>query len=221
VAALADAVARSAVAAETRCGFISGTPAIAAALAGFAARDVLVYPLFMSEGYFTRVRLPQLLAAAAPVSGRRVTLLPALGCDPRLAALIADKAGVAVRARGFAERDVAVVLLAHGSRSDAASRHAAQHAARRIDALRRFAGVACAFLEEPPALADCIAALSGPAVVIGLFVGDGLHGGQDVPALIGALGSRAMFGGNVGSWPEIAGIVTAAVAARVNAILPD
>jgi sirohydrochlorin ferrochelatase len=186
------------------------------ALASLTPSEVVVYPLFMSGGCFTRVRLPQLLAEAGPRSARRVTMLPALGCDPRLADLIADKAAAAARTRGLVERDVTVVLLAHGSRSDAASRHAAQQAARRLDAVRRFAGVSCAFLEEPPALADCVAALNGPAVVIGLFVGDGLHGGQDVPALIGALGSRVMFGGNVGSWPEIAGIVTAAIATSVQ-----
>lgn len=213
VAALAAELARRGAADEIGYGFINAAPTIAAALGGFAADDILVYPLFMSDGWFTRVRLPELLAAAGAPS-RRVAILPALGLEPGLADLIAGKAATAASRRGWSEREVSVVLLAHGSSKDAASRNATQAAAAAIGARHRFAAVACAFLEEAPTLIDCVSGLRGPRVVIGLFVGDGLHGGEDVPALMDALGPDVAFGGNVGAWPEIADLVTASIRAH-------
>ena len=218
VAALASQLAQRDVAAEIRFGFINGRPTIGEAAHGFAASEILVYPLFMADGHFTRTRLPQLVAEAQRQEPhRRIGILPALGLDPGLAGLVANKVTAAARGRGLADRAVSVALLAHGSASNAASRLAAQALGRRIGALRRFARVSCAFLDEPPALTDCVRRLAGPVIVIALFIGDGLHGGEDVPALMRALRCDVTFGGSVGAWPEIAEIVSAAMRARSGA----
>jgi sirohydrochlorin ferrochelatase len=214
VVALASRLAQRGVAAEIRFGFINGRPTIGEAADGFAASEILVYPMFMSDGHFTRTRLPKLLAEAQRrVPHRRIGILPALGLDPGLARLVADKVTAAARGRGLPDRAVSVALLAHGSASNAASRLATEALGRRIGALGRFAAISCAFLDEPPSLADCVRQLEGPIVVIALLIGDGLHGGEDVPALMRMLDGDVMFGGSVGAWPEIAGIVSAATRA--------
>ena len=64
VAQLAAELARRNVAGEIGVGFIKGIPAIDEMLRALASPTVLVYPLFLSDGYFNRVRLPQLLAKA-------------------------------------------------------------------------------------------------------------------------------------------------------------
>ena len=70
---------------EIAVGFISGTPTIRDALDTLLARRIIVYPLFVSSGYFTRDRLVQLLDEANR-RDREIEVLPPLGLDPGMAA---------------------------------------------------------------------------------------------------------------------------------------
>jgi sirohydrochlorin cobaltochelatase len=80
-----------------------------------------------------------------------------------------------------------------------------------LRALNRFSAVRSAFLEEEPSLEHVIKRMPGPAVVAGLFAGQGLHGAEDVPRLIAGLRRpNVAFAGNVGSW-DIADAVAEAV----------
>jgi sirohydrochlorin cobaltochelatase len=220
VMALADELRRRDISAEIGCGFIKGSPTISEAVFAFTTPQIVVYPLFLSDGYFTRIRLPQLLAEAAS-HGRDITMLPPLGLDSSLPKLIGARASAAVRASGYQDRHVSVICLAHGSSKDTASHDAAERLAQALRASKRFAAVYCAFLEEPPGFEDVIAGLPGPVVVVGLFAGEGMHGAEDLPRLMAAVPDRAcVFAGNVGTWPEIADVIAAAVrdAGRVGGI---
>ena len=215
VARLAAALAARDTATEVGFGFLNGAPMIGDAVAAFDASDILVYPLFLSDGYFTRVRLAQALADANSDGARAISMLPPLGLDPALASLIADKATDAALAEEFALPRTSVVLLAHGSSKDPASQTATDVIAQRLDRLRWFAGVKTAFLDQHPSLAAACARIAGPIVVVGLFAGEGLHGRQDVPRLVAALDRPdTAFAGNVGAWPEIADIVLGAIRRR-------
>jgi sirohydrochlorin cobaltochelatase len=206
---LARELAMAGVAAEVGIGFIKGEPAIDAALAALTSPSVLVYPLFLADGYFSRVRMRELVGAAAP---GRVRILPPLGLDPALAALVVDKALVAVAGAGRSAADTTLVLLAHGSPRYPASRRATELMESRIDQRRIFAAVRPAFLEEPPSLAEAVAAIAGPAVVVGLFVGEGLHGGADVPQLMSEIARpHVAFAGNLGGFADLAALVADAV----------
>ena len=214
VARLAHDLAGRGLAAEVGVGFIKGTPTIAETLAGFATDEVLVYPVFLADGYFTRRRLPQLIDSGqdAPAVRRRVRVLPPLGVDPGLADLVADEVWRSAQAAHMAADAVTVVLLAHGTPRDAASRQAAEILAQRLAARRRFHGVRPAFLEEPPSLAQVLDGIPGPAVVVGLFAGEGLHGGDDAPQLVRQAGrTDIVFAGNVGAFPGMADVVAAAI----------
>ncbi len=209
IAQIAAMLTAHRIAAEISFGFLKATPTIADAIDAMASSEIAVYPMFMSDGYFTRVRLPQALAAAKSKPGIRI--MPPLGLDPALGDLIRLKAEQAASKRGFVAETVNLVLVAHGSSNDAASRSAAQELAKRIEAARCFAAVRVALLEEPPSLSDVLADISGPVVVIGLFIGDGLHGGKDMPALLQeSHRDDLVFAGNVGGYPEIADLVAAA-----------
>jgi sirohydrochlorin ferrochelatase len=102
---------------------------------------IIVYPLFFSDGYFTKVRLPQLLAEAGlPDAGSAVRILPPLGLDPGLAALLAANAARSAKHWMRRARN-GVVLLAHGSTKDSASRRATDGLAEALRALNRFSAV--------------------------------------------------------------------------------
>ncbi len=206
IARLATALAARRVAREIGFGFINGEPSLSSALSAFASDKIVVWPLFLCEGHFARVRLRQLLADGRSNGGRRtISLQTPLGLDPALPGLIAARAAKAAQRLGRTPAAATIVLLAHGSGRDTDSRIATEKLAGEVRALGLFGEVRVAFLEEAPALSAATASTRGPVVVVGLFVGEGSHGGGDVPRLIAVLNRPSLvFAGNIGSWPELA-----------------
>jgi hypothetical protein len=153
----------------------------------------------------------QLQCAGAFDLGRTTELLPSLASDPALAELVLDRANLIAGAHGWPPGAADLVLFAHGSTSNAASRQATEGLASAIAAKRVFACVRTAFLEEPPSLAEAVQATRAPAVVVGLFAGEGLHGG-DAPRLVKALGQpKVAFAGNVGGFEALPPAIAAAI----------
>jgi len=211
---LARRLAIEGVAAEVAAGFVKGTPSVDDAIRVLTSRDVIVYPFFLADGYFTRVALPRLIDKAKhDDSTRAITVLPPLGLEPALVDVVADETVAATHARGIHPEEVTVVLLAHGSTKDGASRDAAGHLADRLHERRRFRDLRVALLEEPPSLAQATADVQGPIVVVGLFAGEGMHGANDAGRLVAELARKdVILIGPVGALAGIAGLITAAVA---------
>jgi len=215
-AELAARLTECGIATEIAYGFLKGAPSIGDAVRRLARRDLLVYPLFLSDGYFTKTLLPrQLDQAGAFDRGRATHLLPPLGVDPALVDLILERARSVVRIQAWALARTELVLLAHGSHNNSASRRAAERIARTIASTRIFARVHQAFLEEAPFFQDAVARSRGPAIVLGLFVGEGLHGGDDAPQLVAQLARHdAVFAGNVGGFNGLPEVIAAAIRRR-------
>jgi sirohydrochlorin ferrochelatase len=222
VTRLAAAVRACGLLQEVAVGFIKGVPSIAQSVVALRARKVIVYPMFLSSGYFTRVRLPQLLEDALGAdTTRSVHILPPLGLDLSLGTLIAEKLLATTRCQGLPPQLTNVVLLTHGSTGDPASRNAAEQLARQLRQYLIFRSVGIALLEEPPFLPEAARRTLGPLIVFGLFAGDGMHGAGDAPNLVAALGrDDAVFAGTVTSLPGIAGLISAAVAQLLAAEKP-
>jgi sirohydrochlorin cobaltochelatase len=213
VARLAASLAREGVAAEIGIGFIKGTPTVDEAINALSARHIVVYPMFLSDGYFTRVALPRLVAQAQREDlSRAITVLPPLGLEPALGDLIADEVMATAQAYAIPPAEAAVVLLAHGSRSDQASRLATERLADHMRRGGRFREVRIALLEEAPSLADATADMRGPIVVVGLFAGEGMHGVDDARRLVAELRRNdVVLVGPVGSLAGIESVIASAV----------
>jgi sirohydrochlorin cobaltochelatase len=208
---IARAVAAKGLVAEVVVGFINGAPTVAEALASLAARKVIVYPLFASNGYFTRDRLVQILDEANG-QNRAIHILPPLGLDPSLPKLLADRAAHVTREYGFSPEAVAVILLAHGSRRNPASREATGWLASEIARREVFRDVKIALLEERPHLQDAAQSIEGPAIVMGIFSGSGLHGARDAPRLVAKLARpEVIFAGAIGDAPGVDEVVGSSV----------
>jgi sirohydrochlorin ferrochelatase len=174
---------------EVGVGFINGAPTIREAFAALTAPRVIVYPMFASSGYFTRDRLVQLLDEAN-----------------------SERAAEVARNRGFAPEASAIILLAHGSRRNSASREATEQVAREIENRDVFRKVRIALLEERPFLGDAAAAIQGPAIVVGLFSGQGMHGARDAPKLIAELSRNDIaYAGVIGAMAGIENLVARSV----------
>lgn len=212
---IAHAVSARGLVSEVAVGFINGVPTIGEAFADLTAPSVIVYPLFASSGYFTRDRLVQLLDEANE-KGRDVEVLPPLGLDPALPDLVLDCATAVARERGFSPAASTVILLAHGSRRNSASREATERVARAIETRSVFHSVGVALLEERPFLDEAMARVHGPAIVVGMFSGEGMHGARDAPRLIAALNrSNVVYAGVIGNIMGTENIVATAVSAAV------
>lgn len=138
--------------------------------------------------------------------------MPPLGLDPGLPDVIACQIARVASEKDLAPMELAAVLLAHGSRRNPTSREATDWIASEVAKREVCRDIAVAFLEEQPRLEDAFRSIRGPAVVVGMFSGEGLHGARDAPRLIAQLGRPDVhYAGVIGSAPEIAKIVGCSV----------
>jgi len=175
--------------------FVRGSPEIAEAAHRLKGATVRVCPLFMSDGYYVRKAIPEQLGldSGGIAEGRRYSLMAPTGLNPRLPDIVADIAAETSATAGLAPGSARLLLVAHGSSKDPASRIAAEAAAGAIAAMRRFTGVDTAFLEEPPFLDERLRAMPGPLLVTGFFVGEGMHGAEDMAAAVAATGRSDLY----------------------------
>ena len=93
--------------------------------------------------------------------------------------------------------------------------------ARAIENRATFRSVGIALLEERPFLDEAMALLQGPAIVVGMFSGEGMHGASDGPRLIGELNRNdVVYAGVIGSLAAIEGLVVRSVARVVGRPAP-
>lgn len=142
---------------------------------------VAVYPFFMSDGYFVRVRLPRALTEAG---FGECTVLPAFGTDPRVIDLVEHRLrAVAAEAGGREPRDFRILLVGHGSGSgEPASRLRVEAVAADL-AYRGLGPVRVGFIEEAPFVDDAFATVD-PEIVVGFFASEGTHALDDVATLV-------------------------------------
>jgi len=174
---------------DVAVGYMRGTPGLAEAAAAIDGGEVRVCPLFMSDGYYVRRAIParlQLDREGSDRSGRRFRIMPPTGLSGHLPAIIATAAEARARAASLAPAEAGLLLVAHGSTKDPASRFAAEAVADAIRGAGWFAAVDTAYLEEAPFLTGQLAALPGPVIVAGLFIGEGMHVTEDVQAAVAA-----------------------------------
>jgi sirohydrochlorin ferrochelatase len=145
-----------------------------------AERTLVVYPFFMTEGWFVREKLPRALSDAGFSDWIR---LRPFGTDPDLVAFLDLKlGGIAARA-GIAPAALKAVLVAHGSASGEAGSRLTTQAIRDELIRRGWAGVSIGFIEEEP-FYDTVIAEARPDAVIGLFVTSGTHAVNDVAGAV-------------------------------------
>lgn len=152
----------------------SATLADPDALAGAVTGDVgLVYPMFMSGGWFTATHLPERLAA---VGGANWRILAPFGLDPGVQALTITLAQEATLGHPRAE----VLLAAHGSFRSPAPSEVAYDMVRQLKAAglhRAEAG----FIDQAPRIADVVQGFGPNAVCLPYFAAKGGHVTDDLP----------------------------------------
>ncbi|AXC49686.1 cobalamin biosynthesis protein CbiX [Paracoccus suum] len=177
------------------------TLADAASMAALG-RVQLVYPLFMSEGWFTRTELPRRLRA---VGAEKARVLRPLGLDPALPAIGAQLARAA--ATGLDPPHTRLVVVGHGSGGPSrASAEATRAFADAVAPLAGFASTRIALIEEAPLLTELYPV--APSVCLPFFATAAGHVTQDIPAAWVDAGPIAPA---VGTAPQVPALIAAAL----------
>ncbi len=208
----AEAMAAVPGIAAVAAGVLKGDPTLEDALASVASAgstDILVYPFFMSDGYFVEKVLPQRIRDAGHEGKARI--LPPLGLDPGLPSLMLETALKSAGEAGFDPAASRLLVVGHGSQGSRASALATELIALKLANKAVFSDVTAAFLEEPPFVRESLEGERPPTVVAGFFSGDGLHAAQDVPEAIAWSGAQAVYAGSIGGHAGVTGIIAAAV----------
>lgn len=147
-----------------------------------AERDVIVYPFFMTEGWFVKQKLPRALKSAGFDDWLR---LDPFGKDPALLAYLDRKlTGIAAR-HGRTKATLNAALIAHGSGSGEAGSRLTTEALQDALAEHGWSNLAVGFIEEAP-FYDALISERQPDAVIGLFVTSGTHAVNDVASAVAA-----------------------------------
>lgn len=170
--------------------------------------DPLVYPLFMTDGWFTRTTLPRRLGRAD------ARILPPLGTDPGLPALAAGIIRSELGKQGWHAGETGLVIASHGSGK---SRNAARDTETFLAALTQlmpFKHARAGYIEEAPFLKDAALLETAQAVCLPFFAAQGGHVIEDVPQALDEAGFRGLRLAPIGTHPDIARMIASALASH-------
>jgi sirohydrochlorin cobaltochelatase len=183
----ADQIRQEGLFADVVCAFWKEEPSLREVLPMIETDEVYVVPHFISEGYFTQKVIPRELELTGPITwrdGKSIKYCEPVGNHPRMTDLLLQQA---MRiAPGVALDQTALLVAAHGTGLNENSAVAAKKQVKEIGARNLFGQVAAVYLEEEPLISSWASLVHFPnVVVIPLFISDGLHSYEDIPALLG------------------------------------
>jgi len=203
-------------------GVLNGEPALEAALQQAeqnGAKQILLYPMFMSDGYFVQNILPERIAAARLKVPHKI--LKPFGLDRRVPLMMLENA---LRAAGSAELDPAkldLLIAGHGSKFGPGNADATRAAALAMTEHSPFRTIDVAFLEEEPFILDALRKHHNRSVVAGFFSGEGMHAGDDIPEAISKSGAAAIYAGPIGLDPRVPELIASTALHSLASIAPQ
>lgn len=176
-----------------------------------ACKDApLIYPLFMTDGWFTQSVLPKRAA------GRAARILPPLGTDPALPQLACDLLNDSLAEKNWHAGDTCLIIAAHGSGRSQNSARATKHFSDALEKIMTFGEIRVGFIEEPPYLGDLVFDTGPQTICLPFFAAGGGHVIDDIPEAL----DLADFPGPrlhpIGTDPGVPALIAAALQHAVN-----
>ncbi len=171
-----------------------------------AAVPPVIYPLFMSEGWFTTDELPRRLGSRAS------RVLAPLGVDPGLVGLAGDEIARLAAERGWALDRVVLVLAAHGSGRSETSARAARRFAARLGRRLAPAEIRIGYVEQAPLVRDAARGAGPRAICLPFFAARGDHVTGDIPGALDEAGFAGILADPIGAHPGVPAMIAGRLA---------
>ncbi len=180
--------------AEVRVGYLKQDPKAGRVLCDFDATEITVVPFMACSGHIANTVLPNELKG-----NKNVTLTEPVGTHKDIAGILGRSIARVMDEHGLVPSETTVLLAGHGSSRGGWSALRTRELAAQIMALNPALDMTCAFLEEPPLIKDWSSlTAAGNIVAVPFLIAGGLHGSQDIPALLGLTpppGPKGLGGG--------------------------
>lgn len=188
-------IRRKKIFADVECAFWKEEPSLRDAMFLFDpewVREVHVVPNFISEGYFTQTVVPRELDLNGRITkrpnGQIWKYSEPVGNHPMMTELLLKRACEV--APGVSPSETSLLIVAHGTDLNENSAVAAKREADKIRSLGKYAAVLNVYMEEPPLVSDWRKLTkTRNVVVVPFFISDGLHSYEDIPRLLGIVGT--------------------------------
>lgn len=185
----AETLRRSGRFAEVHAAFWKEEPGLAGILDRVSAHEVFVVPNLACKGYVTGQVIPREMGLDGLLTereGRRIHLCDPVGTHPRVAEAIAGRVAEVVAANTLPPAETGLLLVGHGTNRNPQSSLQTNVVATRLQQIGLTGEVRTAFLEQEPRIEDWPQTIAAPNVVVMPFmISNGLHGAEDIPALLG------------------------------------
>lgn len=153
---------------------LAAPSALEAALATSPNVEV-IYPLFMTKGWFVTQALPKRLGDTP------IQILDPFGLDPALPRLAADAVQALANQKGWPLEDLDVVLAAHGSGRSRNPATVTRDFGHALQAQLACKDLVVGFVEEDPSIESAARTAGEHAICLPFFAAQGGHADDDVP----------------------------------------
>lgn len=205
-------------------------PPIEGALERLDAGEIVVLPVFTSQGYYAGRVVPEALGLDPDRTGEvqrvadsDVVYTEAFGTHPEVADVVRSSVDRIADDADLEDDETSVVIAGHGTTRDERSSQTTERVADRLQRSEPWREVATGFMDEPPRIDRAVADTEGETVVVvPFFVSEGGHAADDIPHLLGGSdrddfprtfeGREVYYAPSVGTEPEIASVLASRAA---------
>ncbi len=168
-----------------------------------AGPDPLIYPHFMTDGWFTKTALP---GRIAPVKAR---MLPPFGVDPGLPGLAVRWLTQELAQKGWAASETCLIVAGHGSGRSRNAARDTQAFANAVQARMGFGDLRLGYIEEPPYLGDAVVNAGERAICLPFFAARRGHVLDDLPEALDQADFTGLRLDPIGLHPEVPNLIAA------------
>ncbi len=207
LAEVARGVARHLPDRQVSSATLAGAQTLEAALRD-AGDSALIYPMFMTQGWFLTNALSKRL------EGHSAQVLPPFGAEPGLPALAARILSRALQKRHWQAARTCLVLASHGSGGGRPGPSRDTEAfAQTLESRLHFADLRIGYIEEEPFLAEAARGAPECSLCLPFFAAQGGHVEMDIPEALEKAGFAGVLLPPLGVDPDVPGMIARAVMA--------
>ena len=174
------------------------------------SEGAVIYPFFMSQGWFTAKVLPDRL------QGRSYRMAPPFGLDAALPALAAQAIRQTAEKLSWPLTETHLLLAAHGSARGPKAAEAAEHFAAHLRPLLPGCALSPGYVEQSPRVDAAATPLPARSICLPFFAQAVDHVKQDIPQALETAGFQGVLLPVTGALPGIPALIAEAI--RVAAL---